>query len=211
MTQILFEDRDVVAINKPINIPVIPTHTKGEETVLSNMQELYENKLFVVHRLDKEVSGVMLFAKNAMSHRSLNRQFFERTVRKTYHLVAIGSLENDSGTIDKPIRQFGSGRMGVDEITGKPSVTVYSVIERTDRFTFVKAIPGSGRRHQIRVHFYSIGHPICGDMHYGDKKIQKKFPRLMLHASEVTFRLMSGEEKTVAAELPGEFKGIMGK
>jgi len=199
---IIFEDNDVIAVNKPENLASIPTRVPGEETVLSQLSPRFACKLFVVHRLDKEVSGVMLFAKNADSHKRLNAQFFSRSIQKTYVLLAHGLIAQERGIIDKPIRQFGSGRMGVDLTCGKESKTEYMVTQRSQAYSLVTAFPQTGRRHQIRVHFYSIGHPIAGDMRYGDKKPNDSVPRLMLHAASITFKLSSGETKSVEAPIP---------
>jgi RluA family pseudouridine synthase len=206
---IIFEDSDVIAINKPENLASIPTRVVGEETVLSQLGPRFPHKIFVVHRLDKEVSGVMLFAKNADAHKCLNAQFFNRSIQKTYLLLAHGAISQNGGTIDRPIRQFGSGRMGTDEAHGKQSATEYSVIQRGEKFSLVRARPLTGRRHQIRVHFYAIGHPIVGDVRYGCKEEQQKFPRLMLHAASITFATASGELKTVEAPLPESITGFL--
>jgi tRNA pseudouridine32 synthase / 23S rRNA pseudouridine746 synthase len=211
MIPVIFEDNDVIAIDKPENLATIPTHTAGEETVLSMLSLQYPFKIFVVHRLDKEVSGVMLFAKNAMAHKQLNAQFFSHSIKKTYTLIAHGAMDTDSGIISAPIRLFGSGRMGVDEIKGKESITGFSVISRSSNFSLVNAMPQTGRRHQIRVHFYSTGHPVAGDMHYGDKEKQKNFPRLFMHATSITFSLPSGLSKTVESVVPALFNEFMEK
>ncbi|MBM3133558.1 MAG: RNA pseudouridine synthase, partial [Chloroflexi bacterium] len=100
-------------------------------------------------------------------------------------------------------------RMGVDAERGKPSITEFSVVKRVGDCTLVEARPLTGRRHQIRVHFYSIGHPIVGDSRYGDKAIQSLFPRLMLHAQEIEFRLPSGEEALVEAPVPESFRAVL--
>jgi tRNA pseudouridine32 synthase / 23S rRNA pseudouridine746 synthase len=211
MIPVIFENDDLMAIDKPDGIATIPTRTKGEETVLSLLSAQCGLKLFVVHRLDKEVSGVMLFAKTAAAHRHLNKQFFDRTIKKTYALLAHGRVKEDSGTISKLIRQFGSGRMGVDEKTGKESITTYEVASRAGGYSLVNAHPQTGRRHQIRVHFYSIGHPIAGDPKYGDKAQNLPFPRLMLHAAQIDFSLPSGEAKTVTSQLPESFTAELKK
>lgn len=152
---------------------------------------------------------MMLFAKNAAAHRLLNEQFSSRKIKKTYLALVHGSLEVNDGTIDKPLRQFGSGRMGVDLRRGKKSNTSFRVEERLKHYTLVKVYPSTGRRHQIRVHFYSINHPIVGDLLYGDKAVQAQFPRLMLHAQEITFQLQSGQEITLAAPIPQSFKKVL--
>jgi Pseudouridylate synthases, 23S RNA-specific len=202
MIPILFEDDNIIAANKPENLASIPTRVKGEDTILAQLTAQYGHKIFVVHRLDKEVCGAMLFAKNVITHKRLNDQFFNREIKKTYWLAAHGVIKNDKGTINQPIREFGSGRMGIDLLKGKESTTSFEVLERGEKFSLVKAAPLTGRRHQIRVHFYSIGHSIVGDVRYGDKVLQKTFPRLMLHAVSITFALASGELKTVEAPLP---------
>jgi len=206
---ILFENSDVVAVDKPEGLTSIPGSEKGNDTLLALVSQQYPEKLFVVHRLDKDVSGVMLFAKNAAAHKCLNDQFSGRTVKKTYLALVHGVVEKSDGSIHKPIRQFGSGRMGVDEVRGKPSTTDFAVVERFPAYTLVKALPATGRRHQIRVHFYSIGHPIVGDSRYGDKEKARPFPRMMLHARSITFRLPTGEETTVESPLPESFASVL--
>jgi tRNA pseudouridine32 synthase / 23S rRNA pseudouridine746 synthase len=205
MVPVLYEDNDILAIDKPAGIASIPERDRSADSVLSILEKQTGQKLFIVHRLDKEVSGVMLFAKNAAAHRYLNEAFSMRSVRKTYRAVALGALKNDSGEIDAPVRQFGSGRMGVDEKRGKPSQTRYEVIKRLDDCTLLHAFPVTGRRHQIRVHFYHIGHPVAGDQLYGDKNIQKDFPRLMLHAEKIEFNSSSGKKIIVESKVPDNF------
>jgi RluA family pseudouridine synthase len=158
-----------------------------------------------VHRLDKEVSGVMLFAKIAAAHKLLNRQFFKRTINKTYTALVLGFVKEDKGSIDKAIRRFGSGRMGVDDKSGKPCTTNFEVINRREQTTLIRAFPVTGRRHQIRVHLYHLGHPVAGDMLYGDRNLQKTFPRLMLHATKIRFQDSQKNEITVTSDLPKEF------
>jgi RluA family pseudouridine synthase len=206
---VLFEDNDVCAVDKPEGLTSIPGSEQGKETLLGLVSKQYPEKLFVVHRLDKDVSGVMLFAKNAAAHKSLNDQFAGRTVKKTYCALVVGVMDKSDGTIAKPIRQFGSGRMGVDELAGKPSATDFEVVERLPEYTLINAYPKTGRKHQIRVHFYSIGHPIAGDTRYGDKEKAKLFPRMMLHARSITFTLPSGGETTVESVLPQSFATVL--
>jgi tRNA pseudouridine32 synthase/23S rRNA pseudouridine746 synthase len=206
MLQILFEDDDVIAIQKPVGISSIPERDLAVPSVRTLLEKQLGARLYTVHRLDKEVSGVMLFAKTADAHRYLNTAFFDRNVKKTYIALVRGVIPSESGTIDAPIRQFGSGRMGVDAKNGKSSITRYNVLERRDHFTLVEAHPLSGRRHQIRVHFYHIGHPIAGDTRYGKKLEQEKFTRIMLHAVKIEWKNKDGREMVVAAEVPEEFR-----
>jgi tRNA pseudouridine32 synthase/23S rRNA pseudouridine746 synthase len=206
--EVLFENRDYLAIHKPENLASIPERLKGPESLLRLLEQARGEKLFVVHRLDKEVSGVIVFARNADAHRYLNERFSGREVRKVYLALLHGVIQAPGGSISKPIRQFGSGRMGVDH-RGKPSRTDFEVQERIEGFTFVRAFPQTGRRHQLRVHFYSIGHPVVGDRRYGEQSLQVKFPRLMLHAQQIAFALPSGEALKVEAHPPPSFQDCL--
>lgn len=208
---VLFEDADVLAVSKPEGLATIPERSGKTESLLFHLQSARGAKLFVVHRLDKESSGAILFAKNSAAHRCLNGQFERREVAKKYAALSHGVLKDDRGAIDRPIRMYGSGRMGIDAARGKPSSTAYEVVRRMRHYTLLDVRPASGRRHQIRVHLYSVGHPIVGDPRYGEKDIQSRFPRLMLHACEITFRLPSGEEKTVSSPLAGTFAEVIAR
>jgi tRNA pseudouridine32 synthase/23S rRNA pseudouridine746 synthase len=205
MIPILYEDDDIIAVDKPAGVASIPERDRAKDTVLSLLEKQTGRKLFIVHRLDKEVGGVMLFAKNPAAHKYLNDAFFARNVHKTYRALVHGVLKEEKGSIDRPIRQFGSGRMGVDEKKGKPSLTKYEVIKRFDDRTLIHAYPVTGRRHQIRVHCYHIGHPIAGDKLYGDKTLQKGCARLMLHAERIEFTSRNGATITVESKVPEEF------
>jgi len=206
---VLFEDADVLAVSKPEGLATIPERSGNTDCLLFILQSKTGGKLYVVHRLDKEASGVILFAKNAAAHRGLSGQFARREVAKTYAALAHGAIEEDRGIIDRPIRVYGSGRMGIDAARGKPSSTAYEVVRRMARFTLLDVRPTSGRRHQIRVHLYSVGHPIVGDRRYGEREIQSRFARLMLHASEISFRLPSGATKTVASPVAATFTAAL--
>lgn len=201
---IIFQDNDILAVDKPEGVASIPERDKDKNNILESLSRSLETKLYIVHRLDKEVSGVLLFAKNETAHRSLNVQFERREVHKTYAALVQGVMGQDKGTIEKQIRQFGSGRMGVDP-RGKECITRYRVIKRFKDHTLVHAEPATGRRHQLRVHFYSINHPIAGDLRYGDRTVQEKYPRLMLHAQSIEFRLPSGKDLRVESPLPESF------
>jgi tRNA pseudouridine32 synthase / 23S rRNA pseudouridine746 synthase len=198
--ELLYEDQDLLAVNKPESLASI--HDSAGEVVdlQTILIEHYKSKIFVVHRLDKEVSGVILFAKNEKTHKILNMQFAEHTVKKSYAALVHGMVEKDEGEIRFPIREFGSGRMGIDKAKGKPSKTFYNVKEKLFPFTLVDLSPTTGRRHQLRVHLYAIGHPIVGDVRYGEKEMQEKFPRLMLHAKSVLFT--KPDKKEIKIEAP---------
>lgn len=204
---VLYESTDYLAVQKPEALASIPERLPGPESVLQILQRERGEKLFVVHRLDKEVSGVLVFARNAEAHRYLNDRFSGRDVRKTYLAVVHGILAGPGGSIRKSLRQFGSGRMGVDE-RGKPSETDFDVQERWASTTLVKAFPRTGRRHQLRVHFYAIGHPVVGDLRYGNRAIQAHFQRLMLHALNISFLLPTLGRVMIQADPPASFLEI---
>lgn len=124
----------------------------------------FPEKLYVAHRLDKEFSGAILFALKEATHKFLTQQFSEHTVDKTYIALTHGAIQSESSIIDKPLREFGSGRVGVDAERGKPSLTEFRVMERFGAYTLIKVHRRTGRRHQIRAHLYSIGHPLVGDL-----------------------------------------------
>lgn len=205
MIPVLFANDDLLAVNKPEGLASIPEGDKGRDCLLALLESGGTGRLYIVHRLDKEASGVILFARNAAAHKHLNEQFRQRSVSKTYVALVHGVIAANSGTIDQPIREFGSGRMGVDRQRGKPCLTEFQVSERLAAYTLLQAYPLTGRRHQLRVHFYSLGHPIVGDRRYGDKAAQLAFPRLMLHAQEIAFPLPTGEQITVQAPVPESF------
>ncbi len=201
---VLYETADYLAVDKPETVASIPERQSGTDSVLQILQRDRGEKLFVVHRLDKEVSGVLVFARNAVAHRHLNRQFDGRAVRKDYLAAVHGVIAAPGGSIRNPIRQFGSGRMGVDD-RGKPAETDYDVLERWPSATLVKVFPRTGRRHQIRVHFYSIGHPVVGDRRYGTSALQNCYPRLLLHALHISFLLPTLERVVIESGPPASF------
>jgi tRNA pseudouridine32 synthase/23S rRNA pseudouridine746 synthase len=205
--RVLFETDDYIAVDKPEDVVSIAEAGQGGLPEL--LKDRFAGRLYPVHRLDRGASGVIVFAKNAAAHRELNGQFDRREVRKTYVALVDGVPATNRGQINAPIREFGSGRMGVDPKRGKPSSTEWKVAERLEGATLLRVSPLTGRRHQIRVHLYHIGHPILGDLRYGDKALQERFPRLMLHARSLEFSLPSGERVTVEAPPPPSFETVL--
>jgi len=206
---ILFENDDLLAVDKPEGLAVIPERAPGAPCVMRLLEAERGGRLFVVHRIDKDVSGVLLVAKTAAAHRHLNGLFETRRVRKTYLAVVHGRIAVAQGRIAAPIRQFGSSRMGVDARAGKPSLTLYRVTGTFGRFTEVAAHPITGRRHQLRVHFYRLGHPIAGDLWYGEVELQRVCPRLMLHARSVALALPDGSPAHITAPPPASFAAAL--
>jgi RluA family pseudouridine synthase len=205
--RVLFENADYLAADKPEGVVSVVEAGKGGLPEL--LKDAFPGKLYPVHRLDRGASGVIVYAKNADAHRHLNGQFDRRDVRKTYLALAVGTIKANHGQINAPLREFGSGRMGVDPKRGKPSSTEWKLVERLEGATLVRVHPATGRRHQIRVHLYHIGHPIAGDPKYGDREKQAAFPRLMLHATAIEFALPSGKRVTVEAPAPNSFEEVL--
>jgi RluA family pseudouridine synthase len=209
MLTVLYEDDDMLAVDKPHGMPTIPGYDRESKTVLGLLSEQIGGRLFVVHRLDGASSGVLLFAKNAEAHRALNLAFEHREVHKTYRALTHGVINTDRGVIEAPLRRFGSGRMGVDAKRGKACRTEYRVLRRLAGYTLVEAYPITGRRHQLRVHYYHLGHALVGDPKYGDLSEQARYPRLMLHAHRIRLTLPSGTEHEITAPLPPSFQGVV--
>jgi len=211
--RVLFESEEILAVDKPEGM--VSLSAGGTEGAAGGLPEvvrregLFAGRLYPVHRLDREASGVIVFAKTPGMHRHLNDEFDRRAVRKTYLALVHGVVEANRGIINKPVREFGSGRMGVDTKRGKPSSTEFKVEQRLARYTLVRAHPLTGRRHQIRVHLYSLGHPIVGDRKYGDRARQERHPRLMLHALEIEFALPTGDRLRIAAPVPESFATVL--
>jgi RluA family pseudouridine synthase len=180
----------------------------GTETLKAQVERHAGTKIFVVHRLDREASGLVLFAKDPDCHRLLCGQFARRQVHKTYQALASGAVAED-GIVKAPVREYGSGRMGVHP-EGKPARTIYRVLKRLSAATLLEIEPLTGRRHQIRVHLYHIGHPIVGDDRYGKELPVGGAPRLMLHACRLVFRHPGGSESSPSCVRSGNTFGRTG-
>jgi 23S rRNA pseudouridine1911/1915/1917 synthase len=228
---IIFEDDDIIVLNKPAHYLTIPDRFVAERANLTTFLKDRLEDVFVVHRLDKETSGVILFAKNAAAHRNLSMQFEARTVDKIYLALVEGSVHKEEGEINQPIanNMRDKGRMIIAS-RGKPSLTLYQVIERFKNYTLVEANIKTGRTHQVRVHFEVIGYPLAVDSLYGRKDAfllsevkMKKYrsgkdvieekplmSRTTLHAAKVTFNHPTTNESiTFEAELPKDFRAVL--
>jgi len=184
--EILFSDDHILVLNKPAGLPVLPDGWDKDAPYLVKMLEAEYGKIWIVHRLDKSTSGVIVFARNAEAHRSLNIQFEKHEVKKVYHALVEGSPKWNEHTARHPLRaNVGhKHRTVVDNRSGKPSVTNFRVMRRFDGFSLLEAIPETGRTHQVRVHAAELGHPLLGDSLYGshptesdlDKRVSVELP-----------------------------------
>lgn len=218
---IVYEDSDVIVVNKPQGMVVHPAPGNYTGTLVNGL--LYHcNDLStingvirpgIVHRIDKDTSGILVIAKNDNSHNFLSEQLRNHSMKREYYAVVEGVLKQDKGTIDKPLGRNKKDRlkMGIVE-GGKRAVTHYEVLERYKSNTLIKCILETGRTHQIRVHMASIGHPLIGDPLYGFKKQKYKLEGQMLHAKVLGFIHPSSKEyMEFSSELPGYFKDLMEK
>ena len=228
--EIIYEDDAIVIVNKPAKFLAIPDRYVAEKPNLVDFLKKRYGEIFVVHRLDKETSGIICYAKNAESHRHLSKQFEDRTVEKIYKVLVEGKVHQPTGIIDKPIARHVSiaGKMRIHS-SGKPSVTHYEVEEYIGGYTLVQANIKTGRTHQIRVHFAAIGYPLMIDGMYGRQDAfllssikQKKFnigkyeeerplmSRTTLHSWQLTLdHPVTGARVSFEAPLPKDFSAVL--
>ncbi|MCX7957288.1 MAG: RNA pseudouridine synthase [Endomicrobia bacterium] len=169
---IIYEDEDYLIVNKNAGISTLPErYDILQPNLLQMLQKIYK-KIFVLHRLDKETSGLIIFAKNELAHKHLSQQFLNREIQKLYIAVTYGVIPIDEGKIELPIgeNQNDLKKVKIDFVKGKPSITEYKIIERFKDFTFIQAKPITGRRHQIRIHLSAIGYPLVADKLYSNKQ-----------------------------------------
>lgn len=222
--EVLYEDGDMIVINKQPGIAVHPGAGRPSGTIVNallnhcrKLSDVNAARPGIVHRLDKDTSGVMVAAKNNASHAELARQFKDRTVKKYYLALVKGVVELDNGIINLPIGRHQSNRqkMAVRYDSERKAVTEYKVIKRFDGFTLVMLNLKTGRTHQIRVHMAYIGHPVLGDEKYGSSDRALKGgegpSRQALHAYYLKLRHpTSGKEMEFTACLPADMKEMLG-
>lgn len=210
MIEVVHDDDHLLAVAKPAGMLAVAQRGSPDEPESAHGQasRLAGARLFVVHRLDRETSGLLVFAKDAETHRHLSLAFETRQVEKVYLAAVLGTLDAQAGEVDEPIRAFGSGRMGVHP-RGKPAQTRWVVLERLPDADLLEVRPVTGRRHQLRVHLYAIGHPVLGDTRYGRPRPVGGAPRLMLHARELSFTDPGGRPISVRREPPGDFAEVL--
>jgi tRNA pseudouridine32 synthase / 23S rRNA pseudouridine746 synthase len=168
MMDILYSDSDILVINKPSGLATIPGSWGKDSTSLVKILEADFGRIWVVHRLDKVTSGLVVFARGAEPHRILTMQFEHHEVHKVYHAILVGNPAWEDHTARHPLRiNVGhTHRTVVDHGKGKPSETYFHVLERFNGYALVEAIPATGRTHQVRVHAFALGFPILGDTQY---------------------------------------------
>ena len=219
---IVFEDEDVVVVNKPRGMVVHPAPGHPDGTLVNAL--MYhcgdslsgvggEKRPGIVHRIDKDTSGLLIVAKNDAAHLALSAQLSDRSLSRVYRAVVVGNLKQDSGTVDAPIGRHPNDRkkMAVTHQNSRNAVTHWSVLERYRGYTHVRCKLETGRTHQIRVHMAHIGHPLLGDEVYGHAKLPEKgLVGQCLHAKELQFiHPRTGEAVHLDTELPDYFKDVL--
>jgi tRNA pseudouridine32 synthase / 23S rRNA pseudouridine746 synthase len=208
---ILHEDDAIVVLDKPAGLCVIPAREGDPEECLRRKVEAHLGAgVFIVHRIDRETSGLVVMAKTAGAHRALNDAFAAREVAKEYRALVAGAPPAGSGRIDVALRPARKGRMRPSEGEGGlEASTDYRLVERYADAALVSFEPRTGRQHQIRVHARCLGCPILGDRLYAPQAVRLLAPRLMLHAATLRFRHpVSGGEVELRAAPPADFASV---
>ncbi|MBO9153428.1 RluA family pseudouridine synthase [Chitinophaga sp. GCM10012297] len=226
---IIFENDDFVAVNKPSGLLTIPDRHDNELEALSALLKKHYGQIFTVHRLDRDTSGIVIFAKHEAAHKSLSQLFESRDVEKYYLGLVNGEFTDPSGSVNAPIMEHPvqRGKM-VTNAKGRPSLTDYEVQETFGLYSLVQLRIHTGRTHQIRVHMKYLGHPIAVDPLYGNGQpvllsaIKKKFRlgkfteeekpllnRLALHAFRIRFTDSKGQAFELEAPLPKDMQAVL--
>ena len=220
---IVYEDEDVILINKPKGMVVHPAPGHTTDTLVNGLLYHCKDNLSgingvarpeIVHRIDRDTTGILIVCKNDMSHNSIAAQLKEHSINRRYRALVHGNLKENQGTVEGPIGRHPIDRkkMAINEKNGKPAVTHYTVLERFGNYTLIECVLETGRTHQIRVHMSSIGHPLVGDEVYGPAKCPFKLQGQCLHAMVLGFvHPRTGEYMEFSADLPEYFEELLKK
>lgn len=220
---IVYEDSDLLVVNKPKGMVVHPAAGNYDGTLVNALLYHCDGSLSgingvirpgIVHRIDKDTSGLLIVAKNDFAHIHLAEQIKDHSFHRAYQAVVYGNIREDSGTVNQPIGRNPNDRkkMAVTLKNSKNATTHYEVINRFGDFTHIRCILETGRTHQIRVHMAYIGHPLAGDTVYGPKKVIKSLEGQCLHAGEIGFvHPRTGQYMEFKSELPDYFKTFLAR
>lgn len=218
---VVYEDSDVIVVNKPRGMVVHPAPGHSDGTLVNALLHHCGSSLSgiggeirpgIVHRIDKDTSGLIIAAKNDFAHLSLSAQLKNRSLSRVYEAVVVGTVKNDAGTVDAPIGRHPTDRkrQAVNVKNGRHAVTHYEVLARYQGYTHIRCRLETGRTHQIRVHMAYIGHPVLGDLVYGRKKPEKGISGQCLHAKELKFiHPRTGEAVELKTALPPYFTDVL--
>ena len=220
MSWVLYCDPALLVINKPAGLPTLPDGYHKEAPHVKSVLEPLYGRLWIVHRIDKETSGILALARSPEAHRCLNKQFEQHTIEKVYHALVRGQADWKTFTTSLPLRADGDRRHRtiIDPHQGKSATTHLRILERFPGWAWVEASPQTGRTHQIRAHLAALGLPLAGDLLYGGK--DQLFPldpsgtplisRLCLHAQNLTFQHpLSNDRLTLTAPYPEDLLGVL--
>lgn len=219
---VIYEDKDIIVVNKPKGMVVHPANGNPDKTLVNAILAMCKDSLSgiggeirpgIVHRLDKDTSGLLIVAKNDLAHINMSKQIQDRQVIKKYIALVRGIVQEDEATIDMPIARSKKDRkkMAVDK-DGKNAVTHFKVLKRYDKYTLLELKIDTGRTHQIRVHMSYIGHPVVGDTTYSNGKNEFGIEGQMLHAKYLEFKHpITGETLKLEAPLPQYFENVLKK
>ena len=219
---VIYEDKDIIVVNKPKGMVVHPANGNPDKTLVNAILAMCKDSLSgiggeirpgIVHRLDKDTSGLLIVAKNDLAHINMSKQIQDRQVIKKYIALVRGIVPEDEATIDMPIARSKKDRkkMAVDK-DGKNAVTHFKVLKRYDKYTLLELKIDTGRTHQIRVHMSYIGHPVVGDTTYPNGKNEFGIEGQMLHAKYLEFKHpITGETLKLEAQLPQYFENVLKK
>ena len=220
--EVVYEDNDIIVVNKPKGMVVHPANGNPDGTLVNAIMAMCKGSLSgiggeirpgIVHRLDKDTSGLLIVAKNDLAHINMSNQIKDRQVKKIYIALVKGNINEDEATINMPIGRSTKDRkkMAVRK-DGKEAVTHFKVLKRYKDYTLLKVKIDTGRTHQIRVHMAEIGHPVVGDMVYSKGKNEFGVEGQMLHAQSLDFKHpITGKEMHLEAKLPEYFEKVLEK
>ncbi|WP_294538679.1 RluA family pseudouridine synthase [uncultured Gemmiger sp.] len=218
---IVYEDEHLLVVNKPKGMVVHPAPGNPDGTLVNALLYHCAGGLSgiggairpgIVHRIDKDTSGLLVVAKDDATHQGLSAQMAVHDIHRVYHAVVYGNLKEDAGTVDAPIGRDPKDRkkMAVTQLNSKPARTHWTVLERFGNFTYIACKLETGRTHQIRVHMASIGHPLAGDAVYGPRTVLRFLNGQCLHAKELGFvHPITGEKLCFNSELPTYFQDYL--
>lgn len=220
--EIVYEDNDIIVVNKPKGMVVHPANGNSDGTLVNAIMAICKGSLSgiggeirpgIVHRLDKDTSGLLIIAKNDRAHVNMSNQIKNREVKKIYIALVRGNVNEEEATINMPIGRSTKDRkkMAVRK-DGKEAITHFKVLKRYSKYTLLEVKIDTGRTHQIRVHMSEIGHPIIGDMVYSNGKNEFSVSGQMLHAKSLDFKHpITGKDMHLEADLPQYFKDVLDK
>ena len=220
---VVYEDEDVIAVNKPVGLVVHPAAGHPDGTLVNALLYHCGDSLSgingalrpgIVHRIDRDTSGLIIAAKNDFAHLALAEQLQDHSLYREYEAVCVGNLKEDQGTVNAPIARHPTDRkkMAVNFLQGREAITHWAVLERFPGYAHIQCRLETGRTHQIRVHMAHIGHPLLGDVVYGSKKPYPGLAGQCLHARRLSFiHPRTGERLTLECPLPAWFQDILTK